>query len=1100
MSAIAQLKSMLNQVPGGVGIYRLGFRQEALYLNDAFFEMMGYTREAYAALAKNPRDPFILPEDRPIYEKMLQLVHKQGSAKNCVYRVMRPDGSLRWIQLNVSTMELDDTAVYFAAFTDITAAGDADGSLRYCATPAAPPDESRAFQPLSERAPIAGQAQKRSGREACGPCLADHTEIMCKNRQLMKLLNRLPGGIGFFELTGKTIRQLYLNDGFFQMLGDTRENCMHYSGERFFQEIYPEDRALFKQIYAGLLHGEKQLKLTCRMRGGGGAYLWVHLAGTVEKDDEGRTILCCSFSDVDQRMRVQLALQKDQIMFKLAMQTAKMSSWEFDVIHKCIHQNGPSQLQHGYGRLVENVPESLIADGFVHPSSAGIYRRLFTAVTRDQGTLQGDACVRTVDRKGYWWERIIMTPVFDRDGRHIRSIGTTIDITEQKVLETKYLQQVQTFNSANSSSLIAKALYNLSSGNMEHYHGQTKSAVHSAAIRTYEDGLNGTAELFVNPEEAQKFLTQFNRHALLRQFSDGNAETVCEYQRKNADGRIIWAQTTGKLYAEPVSGDVMCFIYSYDINEQKTAQDMIDTVVRVDYDYLALLDCRTLDYTVYANSENLRTPLPPFHSSNYEQEVREYARMYLLAEDAEQNIHDMSVANIRAQLETRDSFVAYAAMREKDGTVSRKKLQFSYLDRTNEKVLITRVDVTDIYKREQEQSEKLRAANRAKAEFLSHMSHDLRTPMNAIIGLSELAQDELDDPQAMKSYVENIRSAGQFLLGLVSDCLDFEKLTAHKMQLHNVPYPYQEFRDSMTIMIEPLCRKKRIEFIFTQSAPYTVCVDKIRFEQIFFNLLSNAVKYTPEGGKVSFTADSRLNGDKSLVICDFYVRDNGIGMSEEFQKRLFKPFEQEAAGALSPQPGTGLGLSIVKKLVELMGGAIHIRSRRGEGTEVMVHLEMPNVAGEEEPLPKHLSGSEQEGLAGKTILLLEDQSLNMMIAKKLLEKHGARVLCAENGRLGLERFAASLVGFIDAILTDIRMPVMDGLELARAIRALARADAQTVPIIAMTANAFEEDVQETRRAGMDAHLSKPIDPELLYGTLQSCILSGEAEKRRKNEA
>ena len=133
-------------------------------------------------------------------------------------------------------------------------------------------------------------------------------------------------------------------------------------------------------------------------------------------------------------------------------------------------------------------------------------------------------------------------------------------------------------------------------------------------------------------------------------------------------------------------------------------------------------------------------------------------------------------------------------------------------------------------------------------------------------------------------------------------------------------------------------------------------------------------------------------------------------------------------------------------------------------------------------------------------MLLEDQSLNMMIAKKLLEKHGARVLSAENGRLGLERFAASPVGFIDAILTDIRMPVMDGLELARAIRALARADAQTVPIIAMTANAFEEDVQETRRAGMDAHLSKPIDPELLDGTLQSCILSGEAEKRRKNEA
>ena len=211
-------------------------------------------------------------------------------------------------------------------------------------------------------------------------------------------------------------------------------------------------------------------------------------------------------------------------------------------------------------------------------------------------------------------------------------------------------------------------------------------------------------------------------------------------------------------------------------------------------------------------------------------------------------------------------------------------------DINKEKVLITRVDVTDIYEREQKQLRQYQEASNAKNNFLSNMSHDLRTPMNVIIGLSELAKDELNDPVAMKSYVNNIQTTGQFLLGLVSDCLDFEKLTAHKMVLRNVPYPYEEFRNSIMLMINPLCQQKKIHFSFSEAAPYTVSIDKVRFEQVFFNVLSNAVKYTPEGGKIEFIADSHLSADNKLVICDFYVKDNGIGMSEQFQLKIIRAF------------------------------------------------------------------------------------------------------------------------------------------------------------------------------------------------------------------
>ena len=622
---------------------------------------------------------------------------------------------------------------------------------------------------------------------------------------------------------------------------------------------------------------------------------------------------------------------------------------------------------------------------------------------------------------------------------------------------------------------------------MENYLGETKNAVPVNKINNYEDGLHGTADLIANQEEKKKFLAAFDRQQLLRDFKNGVAEATMEYQRTAENGHVFWAQTTGRLYPDPISGEPKCFIYSYDINERKTAQEMISTVVRIEYDYLALLDVRNNEYQVYANNDNSLTPLPNFHSSDYSQEVAEYARKFVVPEEVEQNIHDMSIANIKKQLREQECFVSYVSIRNTDGNISKKKLKFSYLDKNRDKVLITRVDVTDIYEKEQQQLKKIREANRAKTIFLSHMSHDIRTPMNAIIGLSELAQDEYEDSAAMKSYVNNIRSAGRFLLGLVNDCLDFEKLSAHKMSLHNVPYPYEEFRGNIMMMIGPLCKKKNIDFFFTDAAPYTVCIDKVRFEQIFFNLLSNAVKYTPEGGKVEFVADSRLSKDGKKVLCDFYVRDNGIGMSQEFQKKIFEPFEQENASETSTQQGTGLGLSIVKELVELMGGTIQVRSQQGVGSEFMVHLDMKNIKDDKKIIKESKITFVKGKLAGKQILLLEDQPLNMLIAKKLLEKQKMIVTCADNGKQGLDIFTQSPIGFFDAIITDIRMPVMSGIEVTQEIRGLTRADAQSVPIIAMTANVFEDDVLETKKAGMTGHLSKPIDSKTMYKEILRCI-------------
>ncbi|RGZ01843.1 ATP-binding protein [Clostridium sp. AM58-1XD] len=376
-------------------------------------------------------------------------------------------------------------------------------------------------------------------------------------------------------------------------------------------------------------------------------------------------------------------------------------------------------------------------------------------------------------------------------------------------------------------------------------------------------------------------------------------------------------------------------------------------------------------------------------------------------------------------------------------------------------------------------SSELEKVSNAKTDFLSRMSHDIRTPMNAILGLTALAKNELDHMENVKSYLDKLESSGQFLMGLLNDILDISKIEKNAISLHPEPYEIDEFRRQVEALIIPQCIQKEIEFIFDKDEVTHPCImlDKLRFNQIIFNLLNNAVKYTPRGGRIELRVrnleerDGRLH--KQIV-----VRDNGIGMSGEFQKHMYEPFTQEGRKTSdSDGRNSGLGLAIVKSMVELMGGTIQVKSEMENGTEFIVDLWVDFV-----PESASMQSEDVErdiSLKGLRVLLCEDNELNTEIAVYLLENAGAVVDCAKNGLEAVERYRDSEPERYDVILMDIRMPVMDGLEAARNIRALKRPDAIAVPIFAMTANAYEEDIEMSRKAGMNEHLSKPIEAGIL---------------------
>lgn len=402
---------------------------------------------------------------------------------------------------------------------------------------------------------------------------------------------------------------------------------------------------------------------------------------------------------------------------------------------------------------------------------------------------------------------------------------------------------------------------------------------------------------------------------------------------------------------------------------------------------------------------------------------------------------------------------------------------------------------------QQENAEKLsqalddaRLANRAKSEFLSRMSHDMRTPLNGIIGMTYLAQ-EIDNPPRTQNCLDKISVSSKFLLGLINDVLDMAKAESGKMELHPEPYDIHQFTAYVEAVIKPLCKEKNIKLVFDLqlTKKRKPVIDPLRYNQLCFNLLSNAVKYTPEGGTVTLRIYDKMVSETRLSM-ELEVSDTGIGMSEDFQKSMFEPFTQENRSDISLTRGSGLGLAIAKKVIDLMHGSVEVHSKLGAGTTFHIQFEFESVPVElEVQRAPETPAADYTGLAGKHILLCDDHPLNQAIAKTLLCEKFAVVVTAENGLIGKEKFASSAPNYYDAILMDIRMPILNGYEATKAIRAMDRPDAKQVPIIAMTADAFDASIQEAKRAGMNGYITKPFEPEKLFLVLQECMAHGSSE-------
>ena len=1049
-----EIRNVIENIPVGLCVYqREGDTFRCLSVNSGFADMVGLGENELVGAPIKTIFALIHPEDRARCRQETASMEILGLQISGLYRIYnRRRGGYIWLRLDGQSVSR----------------GNGDYCVFLTCT-----DESEAMQART---------------------------VLEQSRQAMNSIVRYaPGGV--FVYSAEEDEQFsFVSENMLLMLGYTLEEFREKFDNRFSHMVYAEDReATLQTIWSQIAVGPFD---TCfyRVEKKDGSLIWVHDEGHIVADEHGKRWFYVVIVDItaSEATKSNLTSQNNELRRLINSIPARIV-----VYRKSVGGTVGVVAANGYlGKLARVGTEllSLSQDellGLVAPEdqadTAAFFHRLFAReVCSDEFS-----CRVQLDRDaGYMWYHCSANAMLQEDGSVLVYTVLT-DATLQKKREDDYNHVLQELLTANPNSLCAVRL-NLTRNLCSDRHGISEFTRRLLDAKTADELLTRLAATIPSPRERVRFSQEYSCSSLLRKFQNGEERCAASYLRMTGNEMPHWVTTYFHILRNPSTEDVEAIVYSVDSDHTHKEAEIVGIITGEEYDCIGLIVSDTGAVSYYYASENIGLPAEKLPAS-YREAIGLVCGRVLSVQDRENFLRDTALETIRSRLETSPVYVCSLSCLSTAGEHHRKQIRFRYLDQERMEIFFSMADITATFEHEEAYAEQLRTAlqnaekaNEMKSDFLGNVSHDMRTPLNAILGYNRLAMEVPGTPPQVLDFLQKMETAGSTLLSLINDTLDLQRIELGAFHLQpQVVSCCAVIRDVIT-SVQPMMEKKHLLFVVDNSRAVmsTIRTDVVRVREIFINLLSNAAKFTPEGGRVELVVEC-VGLDRDCVHDRLIVRDNGIGMSPDFMEKMYEPFAQERTQSNAHVGGSGLGLSIVRRTVELLGGRIEAKSELGKGTEFTVYLDFERAddASAQSAAPDGSPAS----IRGLHFLLCEDNEMNAEIAQRILEISGASVVTASDGWQGSNRFLASGADEFDAVLMDLRMPNMNGYDAAQRIRRSQHPQAKTIPILAMSADAYASDVERAIQAGMNGHVSKPVDPRALVGELAR-LTAGSGKK------
>ena len=915
------------------------------------------------------------------------------------------------------------------------------------------------------------------------------------------LVQNLPGGIAVirFDMAKKQMLPEYISEGFAAMTGmSTVEAYALYKNDAT-AGVHPDD---LDYIIGRLNQHLKKHLDTCesiyRLRKKDGSYIWIKNNSSLILRPNEIPLIYAVYSDITKEIEAQNKLRQKYNDLLLRQQNYPLSneilSGYCDItanrILRIYDKTGIDPLQKfgferqnffkGLATLIESPEERQ------HFLNTFLNAPLLEKFAQGINSQELECFIRMPHDNSGHYLKCVINMIESPDNGHTIGVLSVLDLTQFKIND-----QISMHLAHAHYDFIATCDFN--SDSYQLFFTNSKANLMPPEQGSYSKNIVAFLQTFTVPKDREFCMEMFDPANMQRRLYHENSYSF-HYSLKDEQGHIYTKNMIVFLIDQRLNKVGMA---RADITDYVREQRALLNTLAYTFEQLSIINLVTKEFTMYTRKSVLQN-LSPYKCADFNRALHKLSLPYTKLAADETAAEKFSLPVILSRLaEKPQGYEFTLPYLANDGSEKNKQINVLWGDEGHHTICLVRCDVTDIISAEKNSRSVLQnaldlaqEANRAKTDFLSAMSHDIRTPMNAIIGMTDLALDDLDNRQHLSEYLDIIKSSSSHLLTLINDILDMSRIEKGKLKLARTSFNLSVEIDRFCSRYQLLMDKNSLNFLHNAELLHCNCIgDTAQLQRIWDNLVSNACKFTPPGGTVTFSACELPSDNERLGWYKFTISDTGIGIDSESLQHLFDPFFRSSDVISKHIEGSGLGLAIVKNIVDYKGGTISVTSRQGEGTTFTVTLPLHFDTAAEHPVekPTHTFGSADFDFSGKSLLLAEDHPINQKVAELILEKTGAAVTIVENGLQCTELFTGSAKGRFDAILMDIQMPVMNGYEAAQAIRSSTHPQSATIPIIAMTANAFAEDIKNALSAGMNAHIAKPIDPQKLYETLAAYI-------------